>query len=225
MMEDYTKVSEERWKQAQRWEEEVWLNLPKEDEDWNSWWFEKFNNYEILQNREFNSVLEVGCGPYAKNTEFFLSKFPNIEKVALLEPLLDTFINNNYSVVRIIKEHRAETFNTSLEEAKIDSTYDVIICINVLDHVKDANLCMENMKKLLNPKGVLILGQDLTNEEDLINCPATKTDIGHPIKLDHEYFKVKLQGFTHLYQRILTRQEGRNPVAHYGTLIYVGEKA
>lgn len=222
---DLNKCSEDRWKQAQEWELAVWLGSSKNSEDWNSWWLNKFNNYECLSGRNFYSLFEVGCGPYAKNTEHFLKIFPNVKEVALLDPLLDDYISNGFEVKKIANETNAKTFSSSIEKYNDDKKYDIILCINVLDHVQDADLCMEKMLSALNEKGVLVLGQDLTNEEDFKLYPSTITDIGHPIKLDHFYFKEKLcKKMNHLYHNILPRNEGRNPSAHYGTLIYVGEK-
>lgn len=224
MLDKYITCSEERWKQAQQWELSAWLGSEKNIEDWNSWWFNNFDKFEYLSNKKFESLLEVGCGPYCRNTEYFLKLFPNITSVSINDPLLDQYIKNNYYVNTVIQKYNAKTFCCPLEEFNGSKTYDVIICINVLDHVRDTNICMQKLETLLNKGGILILGQDLTNEDDFINDPGLLTDLGHPIKLDHYYFRDKLKTYKHIYHKILNRGQGRNPKAHYGTLLYVGSK-
>jgi len=216
--------SEERWKKAQECELKSWLGSPKHHDDWNSWWLHYFKNYECLKDEKFNSYIEVGCGPYAKNTEFFLNIFPDIKDVSLLEPLLYNFVTADYHVKKISDQYNAKLINSSIEEHEPSRTYDIVLCINVLDHVKDANLCMQIMNKMLSKNGILILGQDLTNEEDLISDPSSLNDIGHPIKLDHLFFRDHLKKYRHIHQHILPREYGRNPKAHYGTLFYIGKK-
>lgn len=224
MLTDYITCTEERWREAQKWELNAWLASEKNLEDWNSWWFNNFKNFDYLHSKTFKSLLEVGCGPYCRNTEFFMNIFPSITRVSILDPLLNDYIKNDYYVKSVVKKFNTTNFYCALESYLDTKTYDVVICINVLDHVKDTNLCMEKLENALSPGGVLVLGQDLTNEEDFKNDPGLLTDPGHPIKLDHFYFREKLRNYNHIFQNILPREVGRNPKAHYGTLLYVGSK-
>lgn len=219
-----TKVTEDRWQKAQEWELATWLGSPKDSEDWNGWWYDHFKGYEYLNSFNINSILEVGCGPYGKNVKYLLSRLQKVKNVDFLDPLINEYINNNYSITNLINKYNSKMYDNSLEELKVSKKYDCILCINVLDHVKDADACMEKIEELLNEGGVLILGQDLTNEEDVKKSPYIMEDIGHPIKLDHVFFKDKLKNYKHIFQNILKREHGRNPEAHYGTLIYVGQK-
>lgn len=224
MLDKFITCSEERWKEAQKWELNAWLGSEKNLEDWNSWWFNHFQNFKYLEDRVFKSFLEVGCGPYCRNTEYFIKLFPNISTVSILDPLLNEYIKHGYYVNTVIKKYNTNNFSCSLESYSDDKKYDVVLCINVLDHVKDSNLCMDKMYNSLNKGGVLILGQDLTCEEDFNLEPGLLTDPGHPIRLDHFYFRDKLKDYNHIFHKILERELGRNPKAHYGTLFYVGSK-
>lgn len=223
-LEELKSCSDERWSKAQEVELRSWLGSPKEHDDWNSWWLHYFKNYESIKHLVFNSFIEVGCGPYAKNTEFFLKIFPGIRDIFLMDPLLDNFIKNDYYINKVASRFNAKTFTSPLETFKVDKQFDVVLCINVLDHVRNTDECMESMFNLLSDEGIIIIGQDLTNEEDLKNSPESLEDVGHPIKLDHLYFREKLKNFKHLYQYILPREYGRNQKAHYGTLFYIGQK-
>ena len=94
----------------------------------------------------------------------------------------------------------------------------------MFDHVYDVNTCFDIIYKALNKNGILILGQDLTNEEDFKLCPETITDVGHPIKLSDDYLSNYLSLYNNIYYKMLPRNEGRNPAAHYGTLLFAGSK-
>lgn len=224
-MEHLSKCSNDRWNKAQDWELKFWLKTTRNGDDWNLWWLNKFDNYKSITGKKFDSLLEVGCGPYAKNTEYFINNFPEIKRVSLLDPLLDTFLQNNFYVKQLKERTNASVSSVALEDYNPQEKFDVVICINVLDHVKNTDLCMENIYNSLNEKGILILGQDLTSEEDLRRCPATVNDVGHPIKLDQSYlYKVLSNKTKDIYNKILPKEQGRNPSAHYGTLLYIGEK-
>jgi hypothetical protein len=57
------------------------------------------------------------------------------------------------------------------------------------------------------------------------HCPESYKDVGHPIKLDHYTIEDSFKGYPHLYFRLLSREEGRNPQAHYGTLVCIYKKS
>jgi 2-polyprenyl-3-methyl-5-hydroxy-6-metoxy-1,4-benzoquinol methylase len=218
-------TTKEKWKQAQDWELDVWMGAPRVSEDWNHWWLQKFQSYTMLKDNFFpTSLLEVGCGPYGKNTTYLTSVLSTIKIVDFLDPLLHDYLKNDFLIKTQINHFNSNVFSTSLEELETTKTYDCILCINVLDHVFDASVCMNKMFNLLNSNGLLILGQDLTNQEDLERAPYILEDVGHPIKLDHLFFKQHLKNYKHVYQNILTREQGRNPDCHYGTLLYIGQK-
>lgn len=224
-MKNLIKCTKEKWQKAQNNELLSWVNSGRTDgDDWNVWWKTKFNNYEFLKDKNINSILEVGCGPYANNTKLILQLLQkNDHRLGLLDPLLDEYIQNKLSVINLINED-TKTYNTALEEFCPDESYDLIICINVFDHVYDTERCLNNMYNSLNKEGIVIIGQDLTNETDLENVEVAN-DETHPIKLNHEFFRNELKRYsTHIFNKILSRNEGRNPSAHYGTLLYVGQK-
>jgi len=224
---DLTTCTKERWLQAQNCELRAWLGSPKNCEDWNSWWFNKFKSFEYLKGRNFSTYLEVGCGPYARNTEYFCHLFPQVKEVTLSDPLLKEYIavdHPPFNVRSVISKKNAKTIYSSLEDIDTSTQYDVVLSINVLPHVKDAHLCMDNLNKLLNKDGILIIGEDLVCEEDLDKHEDLRTDVGHPIKLNHNFFKEKLKDYNHIYNAILSREDSRAPNWYYGTLLYVGQK-
>lgn len=219
-----TKCSKLRWEKAQLWEKRLWASSPKDGDDWNLWWANKFDDYSFIHRAE--SIIEVGCGPYARNTRYVIEKrglTPSF--VTLSDPLLSDYIAENKSVCEVIKKYSAEVVSEPLENLSSENKYDIVICINVLDHVFDAGKCVETCINLLSNGGVLIIGQDLTNGEDAKMCPETMADIGHPIKVTDDWVRGAIGNvLTPVFDKVLPRREGRNPKAHFGTLLYAGKK-
>lgn len=243
MNEDHViqKIDNNRWKKAQEFELEFARMTIESDDDWNQWWYEKFDRYSTLRKRHFENVLEVGCGPHT-NIRYILPEI-TFDKIWLEDPLIQFYISYNLTksntFVNYLKtKFRKRRMNYLLKifsdvEVKVDLSsskledlpykdhlMDLIVCVNVLDHVNDYDQCMNEIFRVLKKDGILILGQDLSNEEDLVHCPESYSDIGHPIKVDHPLIGKTLDGeYKRLFETILPRQEGRNPDAHYGTYL------
>lgn len=117
-----------------------------------------------------------------------------------------------------------------IEECPFASDYfDLVILINVLDHVYDAEICLNKAMEITKPGGIFIIGQDLSNEEDRLTRLKGNTDpdgdIGHPIKMDHNWLDEFInKKFDSIFYKILPRDLGRNPGVHYGTYLFAGKK-
>lgn len=240
------KVAEYIWEKAQDFELKFAQQTIRSDDDWNRWWYEKFERYSILENRYFYNVLEVGCGPHT-NIKYILPKI-KFDKLWLEDPLIQYYITYNLSKSKSFCDYlrgkvKKNKINYLLEifsdlNIKIDLStskledlpykdyqMDLVVCINTLDHVNDYDKCMNEIFRVLNKDGLLILGQDLSNKDDLRQCPESYADIGHPIKVDHIVIEQTLKGKYHKrFEKILSRTEGRNPSAHFGTYLGILEK-
>ena len=240
------KIDNNRWKQAQEFELKFARLTIESDDDWNQWWYEKFDRYSILKKRHFANILEVGCGPHT-NIRYILPEI-TYDKIWLEDPLIQYYITYNLNKLNSFVNFLKSTFkkgkinyllkifsdlnvNVDLSSSKLedlpykDYQMDLVVCVNVLDHVSDYDQCMNEIFRVLKKDGILILGQDLSNEEDLIQCPESYSDIGHPIKVDHHFIEQTLDGkYKKLFETILPRQEGRNPEAHYGTYLGILQK-
>lgn len=240
------KVDDNRWKKAQEFELKFARMTIESDDDWNQWWYEKFEKYSILDKGYFANILEVGCGPHT-NIKYILPKI-TFDKIWLEDPLIQFYITYNLkksnSFIDFLKTKfkkgkinfllktfsdlklKVDLSSSSLEDLPYkDHQMDLVVCINVLDHVKDYDQCMNEIFRVLKNDALLILGQDLSNAEDLVQCPESYSDVGHPIKIDHHLIEQTLDGnYKKLFEKILQRQEGRNPKAHYGTYLGIFQK-
>jgi SAM-dependent methyltransferase len=237
-------VSRERWQEAQAWERDLWVSSTRKrgwrrlvwpvvrpllravgwkrawGDDWNFWWAGQFDDYRFLP-QEVGDFIELGCGPYT-NTRIILPG-RTAGRVVCSDPLAETYITlKDRWLSHAHREGLVEVDAHPIEELPFEpGSFDVVVMNNVLDHVRDADLCLEKATALLRPGGFFIIGQDLSNEDDVRNHPH---DIGHPIRLAIEDVDRHLTGFDAVLRKELSRAEGRDPRLHYATLIYAGTK-
>lgn len=240
-------VSKDIWRIAQAWEKSHWdhtqnlrarlgknwiwrilrsLGLASRyrGDDWNLWWKSQFQDYRFLP-AEMDNAIEVGCGPYT-NIRHILSG-SKIGHLFLSDPLIRTYVKYHLTfVAEAYQRGFCALDDHPLEEIPYRNDYfDLVVMINVLDHVRDAALCMEHVIKITKLGGWLVIGQDLTNEEDLLALENDPGSAGHPIKLHGDWFAPYLkEGFVPEMYKILSRAEGRTPEYHYGTLLFAGRK-
>ena len=237
-------VSAERWSEAQEWELTLWreglrkhgwkqvvwpvvapvlraLNWRRAwGDDWNHWWKDRFEGYAFLPS-DLGDCIELGCGPYT-NIRLILEG-RTASRVVCSDPLADSYVG--FTGRWLAEAHaagRVEVDSHAIEESPFARpSFDLVVMINVLDHVRDADLCMRTAIELVRPGGYFVLGQDLSNEDDLTHHPY---DVGHPIRLRREDLEPYLQPLTPVHRKDLTREEGRDPRLHYATLVYAGRK-
>lgn len=249
-----TKVSSEDWVIAQEYESNTWvinnrrngylkivykfikaLRQPSHfwemlisadfycGDDWNYWWMKQFDNYQMLP-KNIERSLEVGSGPYS-NTRL-ISRLISIKEVYCTDPLMDVY--ETFKNTWLSENNRTGKIKASKGKAeKIDfpdNYFELVICNNVLDHVEDANQCLAELRRVLKPGGHLILGQELTDDEDMQKDEIAH-DVGHPIKLDAKFLDDFVDvSFSTRLKKILTRFEGRVAEHRGGTYIYLGIK-
>jgi SAM-dependent methyltransferase len=232
------KVSEERWKQAQEFELNSWRRqnrwlqplaylitrrtYHKPGDDWNHWWAQHFDNYRFLP-QTMHDAVELGCGPYT-NIRLMLERC-QMDHVFCSDPLAKHYTTLRYSwLKKALKQKLIVIDDHPIEDCPFrDDFFDLVVLINVLDHVRDAVLCLQQAIRITKPGGIIIVGQDLTNVEDSIK---TGDDVGHPIRMEaQDLDRQLLPVFAPHIHNVLPREVGRNPDAHYGTYLFSGTKS
>ena len=245
-------VSESRWSEAQQFERGCWaesnrrnglLKLGKRllvaatrprqlariaeygdwycGDDWNYWWLDAFDGYRALP-RRVERALEVGSGPYS-NIRLIRHRI-SVGEITCADPLMDEYLGYRYTWVATQAKRGAIRTVTCPGEALpfAAGAFDLVACVNVLDHVRDLPRCLEEMHRVLSPGGYFVLGQELTNAQDFA-LDEVRGDVGHPIKLEHDTLDRLLAGrYEPVLQQRLERERGRNASAHYGTYLVIG---
>ena len=149
-----------------------------------------------------------------------------IRHLVLSNPLIRTYVHFKLTLVAEMYRKAACTLddNPLVALPFAVNYFDLAVMINVLDHVEDAQRSMGNLVNIVRPGGLLVLGQDLTDEKDLEALRLDPGAVGHPIKLNAEWFEPFLKGFQPLVKRVLPRSAGRDPGQHCGTLVFAGRK-
>lgn len=237
-------VSADRWREAQQWELALWttgqqkrgwkrlawpvvrpalqaLNWRRAwGDDWNHWWKDRFDGYSFLP-PSLGDCIELGCGPYT-NVRLILDG-REARRVVCSDPLIDSYITfRGRWLAEAHASGRVEIDNHPIEDIGFaPASFDVVVMINVLDHVRDSNACMEKAIGLLRPGGHFVIGQDLCDGDDIARHPY---DAGHPIRLRREDLDPYLEKLSTVLRKDLSREEGRDPRLHYATLVYAGIK-
>lgn len=155
-------VTGDRWRTAQEYEAEYWDSAAHRIEtggsaelNWYGWRADqlekRLNELELSRVTKGESVvLEVGSGPVG-----LVSFFPAARKFAI-DPL-----QSFYSSQRALTNPRSEdvTYIGGVGEALslADSSCDLVIIENCIDHVKSVQGVMDELTRVLRPGGILYL--------------------------------------------------------------------
>jgi SAM-dependent methyltransferase len=233
-------VSENRWKSAQEWELSFWrreqsrtgwkaavypvlrpllaaIGSPRATgDDWNLWWRDQFDEYAFLPDH-LGSFIELGCGPYT-NTRLILHK-RTADRVVCSDPLADEYVRfRGRWLADAVKRGLVEVDNHPIEASPFPpASFDVVVMINVLDHVMDADACMQVATSLPKPGGFFLLGQDLADPETLGKYEWF--DQGHPIRPTADDVGQYLQEFDPVISKTLPPRDER---LQTGVFVFAG---
>lgn len=192
-------------------------------DDWNYWWLEQFEEYGLLP-KKCNRSLEVGSGPYSNSR--LISRIVKISEIYCLDPLMETYRSFKKTwISQMARKNKIITISGQAEELNHENSFfDLVICINVLDHVENAEKCFSEMFRVLRPGGFFVFGQELSDEKDLSD-EHVLNEPGHPIKLQQKYLDYVIDSSCNLrFKKILERAEGRDASHRGGTYLFIGTK-
>ena len=235
------KVSRERWKTAQACEKKHWMvNGIQYANDRNDYHFEQFHRYKDIKKKTFNSMLEIGCGPFT-NTRIIASVC-SIEKCSLLDPLIFDYINHpfcsydrrylyseffplagkiikklipfafkSYQKILSRKISIKNLFNSPVEKMITDSTYDLVAMINVIEHCYDAELVFHNVLQITNEDSYFVFEDKFYNAAETKNMIEIKYDAAHPLKIDRRTTeKFLFENFDTVFRRVQPNWKEKN---------------
>lgn len=177
-----------KWKIAQKLEYKWWQKyLEKKDPEeylqrklsyWNKLLGEIAQELPSLNGKR---ILDAGCGPAG----IFLAL--NHNKVDAIDPLLDKYQNLPH-----FDEKRVEWVNfkcQTLESFNQIEVYDVIFCLNAINHVRNVESCYDNLIKALKPGGIMVISTDAHKHQFLKKVfQFLPGDVLHPVQLDIEEY-------------------------------------
>jgi len=177
-----------KWKLAQTLEIRWWKNYLKDKDvatyiEWKKdYWKDFLKNIPHLPKLENLNILDAGCGPAGIFTVL------ENNQVDAIDPLMDKYQNLEHFNAAW---YPFVTFkNQSIEQLDIQKKYDVIFCLNAINHVENIDLAYQKLANALKENGLLIVSTD-----------------AHRNKLLHKIFKLLPGDVLHPHQYNLKEYE------------------
>lgn len=115
---------------------------------WNNF-LDKIPNLPTLQNLQ---ILDAGCGPAGIFTILENNRVDAIDSLLDKYQTLPHFLPANYPYTTFIP--------STIENIQAQDKYDVIFCLNVINHVQNIQLAYSQLAKALKPNGLLYISVD-----------------------------------------------------------------
>ena len=198
-----------RWKIAQWFENKWWKHyLRKKDTkkylEWKNKYWQDFLHKISFKIDPNSNVLDIGCGPAGI---YILSNKDKTNNWTALDPLileyenLTIFNQSSYSKVNFI--------TNSFENYNTDNKFDIIFCINAINHFKNIDNNLSKLNRLLSSNSKLILSIDTHNFKFLKWIfYAAPFDILHPhqyTEIEYEQ-KFKKRGFSIINKQLIKKE-------------------
>ncbi|MCX2576030.1 class I SAM-dependent methyltransferase [Pedobacter sandarakinus] len=198
-----------RWQVAQFFEIRWWKNYlkSKDVEPYLAWKKSYWRDFlakinESLSLEKASKILDAGCGPAGIFIE--LQEYD----VTAIDPLLDQY---NDKLDHFKKEKYPNTkFNTvALESYENANHFDVIFCINAINHVSDLAKAFHQLYKSAKTGGTIVVSIDAHNHSILKHIFRLQPgDILHPHQFDLEEYKKMLTDLNcSILQAVLIKKE------------------
>lgn len=178
-----------KWKIAQTAEVKWWANYLKHKDkaayyEWkHDYWTNYLSKLKTPLPPKQTRILDAGCGPAGIFTIL------KDHRVTAVDPLLDQyderlsqFDKKDYPYVEFI--------NGPLERLPQEQKYDMIFCLNAINHVSNIQSSLSNLFNAAKPGCPLILSTDAHNSGFLKKCfQFLPGDILHPHQYDIDEYK------------------------------------
>lgn len=179
-----------KWKLAQSLEIKWWKNYldNKDIQTYLKWkqqywkdFITKITNIPTLENL---TILDAGCGPAGIFTVL------ENNKVYALDPLLDEY--KKLAHFDPVWYPYTQFITQSIEQIETKEEYDVIFCLNAINHVENIELAYKKLAEALKPNGWLIVSIDAHRNAFLHKLfKILPGDVLHP----HQYNLKEYEGF------------------------------
>lgn len=188
-------VDEQRWEAAQAVERYTWFKLCRGfDDDRSREHVERFAGYQAVP-QQCGDVLEIGCGPFTQARTILQGR--TLSSLTLLDPLLAEYLELEHCAYRDGRLYGCPASLLSIPAEKLPGglKFDTVICINVLEHVRDAGAVLTRMMAALSEGGTMVLGEPCHDDYH----PSREFNLAHPIMLKRAFLEQATQNLHRLY--------------------------
>lgn len=182
-----------KWKLAQTLEYKWWQNYLQNKNtaeylQWKcSYWQDLLLSLsKYIEIPESKTILDAGCGPAG----VYIALKGNT--VDAIDPLLDKYQQLQH--FQPDKFSWTQFRNIAIEALNEQEKYDIIFCMNAINHVNNIELCYDNLVSALKPDGYLIISTDAHKHNFLKKIfQLIPGDVLHPVQLDIKEYDSFLQ--------------------------------
>lgn len=200
-----------KWRLAQFLEVRWWKNYQRKLggeylEDKRNYWSKIIasSGMNLPQQKE---ILDVGCGPSGIYT---LLEGNNVDAV---DPLIEQY-EENIRFFSVDKYSFVKFYPQPFEDFKADKKYDIVFCLNAINHFRDIDVSVQQLFKCLKPGGELLVGIDGHRHNFLKKLFQTiHMDLLHPVQMSLEDYKKLFK--SHGFQEVKTVEYTRGNIFNY----------
>ena len=121
------------------------------EKDLNWWWYRaKFNllNFILLKSNLENDIKILEIGPGLGNNLSLLNKFGNVD-----------VLENEFEFIEYLKLTQHKNIHKIYKSiGEINCKYDLIVMLDVLEHIENSKDFMNSLNRVLNNDGLIIIG-------------------------------------------------------------------
>ena len=150
-----------KWKIAQKLEISWWKRyLSNKDvityEEWKRNYWNSFLKHTepFFDVNRIENALDAGCGPAGINMVLNCH-------VDAIDPLMNAY--GQLEHFQYTKQSNVEYLSAEIENFKSGKSYDLVCCLNVINHVKNIIVSLKNLYRLTKPNGYILLSIDAHN--------------------------------------------------------------
>jgi len=178
-----------KWKVAQAAEIKWWNNYLKHKDkssyyDWKRrYWVDFLKDINFVLSPTPLKILDAGSGPAG-----IFTILKNHEVVAV-DPLLDKY-ESSLEQFETSDFQNVEFITSTIERIHMDQRFDIVFCLNCINHVSSIQSSLRNLFNALKPGGKIVLSTDAHNSNLLKNLfQLIPGDILHPHQYNIEEYK------------------------------------
>lgn len=148
------------------------------------------------------SIIDLGCGPAGIFT--ICGEHPKITGV---DPLLDFYKLKFKAILDVYVN--VEFVKSTLELYSPKQTYEFVFCLNAINHVKDIDRCMNQIKSCGDESSVFIISSDIHRHSFAKRfLKLIPIDMLHPKQMDNYEFEQLLNrhGFGIVEKKIMSKK-------------------
>lgn len=214
------KVTQDRWKLAQKYEAKTWMRNSWINDDRNYEHLERFENFTSIKDIEIKNIIELGCGPFTNMR--LISDILKPKQICLLDPLASEYLNHPNCTYKKGKLNGIDVklISSPIENADIHDTFDVVVMINVIEHCFDVESIFLKISSILKSGGYFIFSDVFF--DDVKSLATNIYDAGHPLRLSKNKLEKLLEPFKVIFEKRfngLYSQEWRNDIYFIGKKI------